>query len=84
MVGFSKFASLWPTNSVLAGASGTHSLCVCTACHNVKLILEGCKLAKLMTNQNSLLSCLHTVTALGKGDVKSCSTVLFLQECTES
>ena len=29
-VGFSKFASLQPRECILAGASGTHSVCVCT------------------------------------------------------
>jgi len=29
-VGFTKFTELRPKNVVLAGASGTHSVCVCT------------------------------------------------------
>jgi hypothetical protein len=29
-VGFSKFASLRPRNCIMTGASGTHSVCVCT------------------------------------------------------
>ena len=39
-VGFSKFAELRPTcnHCVLAGASGTHSVCVCTIDQNVKLM----------------------------------------------
>jgi hypothetical protein len=28
-VGFSKFASLHPRNCIMAGTSGTHSVCVC-------------------------------------------------------
>ena len=43
-VGFSKFAMLRPKNVVLAGASGPHSVCVCTLHQNVKLMLEGCRL----------------------------------------
>ena len=43
-VGFSKFAMLRPKNVVLAGASGTRSVCVCTLHENVKLMLEGCRL----------------------------------------
>jgi hypothetical protein len=39
-VGFSKFASLHPRNCIMAGASGTHSVCVCTIHQNVKLMLE--------------------------------------------
>ena len=38
-IGFSKFASLRPKWCVLAGASGTHSVCVCTIHQNVKLLL---------------------------------------------
>ena len=37
--GFSKFAELRPKHCVLAGASGTHSVCVCTIHQNVKLML---------------------------------------------
>ena len=36
-IGFSSFASLRPRNCVLAGAAGTHSVCVCTYHQNVKL-----------------------------------------------
>ena len=43
-VGFSKFAELRPRNCVLAGASGTHCVCVCTIHQNVKLMLQGVKL----------------------------------------
>jgi hypothetical protein len=39
--GFSKFSSVRPTNCMLAGASRTHSVCVCTAYQNVRLMLEG-------------------------------------------
>jgi hypothetical protein len=46
-VGFSKFAECRPRNCVLAGASGTHSVCVCTIHQNVKLMLQGVKLSSL-------------------------------------
>ena len=36
-VGFSKFASLVPKWCIVAGAVGTHSVCVCTAHQNIKL-----------------------------------------------
>ena len=39
-VGFSKFAELRPKQCVLAGASGTHCVCVCTIHQNVKLMLN--------------------------------------------
>ena len=37
-IGFSKFAELRPKHCVLAGARGTHSVCVCTIHQNVKLM----------------------------------------------
>lgn len=40
-VGFSTFASLRPKECVLAGASGTHSVCVCPIHENFKLMLSG-------------------------------------------
>ena len=43
-IGFSKFAELRPKHCVLAGASGTHSVCVCTIHQNVKLMLKGIKI----------------------------------------
>ena len=42
-VGFSKFAELRPKECVLAGASGTHTVCVCIIHQNVKLMIEGQK-----------------------------------------
>ena len=48
-VGFSKFAKLCPPYCVLAGASGTHSVCVCTIHQNVKLLFESIKLYDLET-----------------------------------
>ena len=46
-VGFSKFAELRPKQCVLAGASGTHSVCVCTIHQNVKLMIIGSNLSNL-------------------------------------
>ena len=40
-IGFSKFAELRPRYCVLAGASGTHSVCICTIHQNVKLMILG-------------------------------------------
>ena len=53
-IGFSKFAALRPKNVVLPGASGTHSVCVCTSHQNVKLILHGAKLEKASAYRNIL------------------------------
>ena len=47
-VGFSKFAELRPKECVLAGATGTHSVCVCTIHQNVKLMMAGGQLEALI------------------------------------
>lgn len=44
---FSKFASLRPKHCVLAGASGTHSVCVCAIHENVKLLIDGANIGRL-------------------------------------
>ena len=46
-VGFSKFAELRPKECVLAGATGTHSVCVCVIYQNVKLMMAGGRLEAL-------------------------------------
>lgn len=40
-IGFSTFVSLRPKNCVLAGMSGTHTVCVCAIHENVKLMMLG-------------------------------------------
>jgi len=51
-VGFSKFAELRPKHCVLAGASGTHAVCVCTIHQNVKLMMVGGKIAELTADED--------------------------------
>ena len=46
-IGFSKFAGLRPKHCILAGASGTHTVCVCTIHQNVKLMMISGKIAEL-------------------------------------
>ena len=46
-VGFSKFAQLRPKECVLAGKTGTHSVCVCVTHQNVKLMMAGRRLEVL-------------------------------------
>ena len=58
-IGFSKFAELRPKHCVLAGASGTHSVCVCTIHQNVKLMFRGARLSEL----DSSLPTYHNVLA---------------------
>ena len=50
-IGFSRFAELCPKHGVLAGASGTHVVCVCTIHQNTKLMMIGGKLEELTANR---------------------------------
>lgn len=58
-VGFSKFAQLRPKQCVLAGASGTHSVCVCTIHQNVKLMLLASKVPELTAKRSLSLQTYH-------------------------
>ena len=58
-IGFSKFAELRPKHCILAGASGTHSVCVCTIHQNVKLMLLGARLHELTSANDISLSTYH-------------------------
>ena len=40
-ISFTKFSQLRPKECVLAGTSGTHSVCVCTVHQNVQLMMAG-------------------------------------------
>ena len=51
-IGFSKFAELHPKHCVLAGASGTHAVCVCTIHQNPKLMIIGGRIAALRPEDN--------------------------------
>ena len=53
-IGFSKFADLRPKHCILAGASGTHSVCVCTIHQNVKLMMMEIQLPELPTYHHCL------------------------------
>ena len=46
-IGFSKFAMLCPKECVLAGASGTHQVCVYTIHNNVKLMMINSRMATI-------------------------------------
>lgn len=46
-IGFSTFAKLRPAHCILAGASGTHTVCVCVQHENVKLMLESVNFSEL-------------------------------------
>ena len=62
-MGFSKFAELRPKHCVLAGASGTHSVCVCTIHQNVKLMINGAGLPVLFKDGEVLLDTYHNCLA---------------------
>ena len=47
-IGFSKFAELRPPHCILAGASGTHSVCVCTIHQNIKLMIAGARMPEFV------------------------------------
>jgi hypothetical protein len=59
-IGFSKFAELRPKECVLAGASGTHSVCVCTIHQNLKLMFQGAKL-ETVCDGHSYRNCLAEI-----------------------
>ena len=58
-MGFSKFAELRPKHCTLAGASGTHTVCVCTIHQNVKLMILAAKLPDLTAHSLSLQTYHH-------------------------
>lgn len=56
---FSKFASLRPKQCILAGASGTHSVCVCSIHENVKLLIDGANFKRLTVDCPQLIQTYH-------------------------
>ena len=65
-LGFSKFAEIRPKHCILAGASGTHTVCVCTIHQNVKLMMNGGNIAALTALEDTPLQtyehCLAYIT----------------------
>ena len=59
-VSFSSFASLQPKHCVIAGASGTHSICICTYHQNPKLMISAIG-HKDVTIYNLLAKCVCNV-----------------------
>ena len=62
-IGFSKFAELRPKQCVLPGASGTHTVCVCTIHQNVKLMFIAAKIHELTANSSQSLQTYHQCLA---------------------
>ena len=92
-VGFSKFAELRPKHCVLAGASGTHAVCVCTIHQNVKLMMVGGKIAELTADEDiplrsydhclAQIACNPPQPACYLRACRSCPGVLVLKDCLE-
>lgn len=55
-IGFSTFARLRPKHCVLAGSSGTHSVCVCTYHENVHLMIDGASIPSLTESSDLKLT----------------------------
>ena len=79
-IGFSKFAELRPQYCVLAGASGTHSVCVCTIHQNMKLMFSEARLSEIVTPEGINLFTYHHCLAstLCNSPLPTC----YLGECT--
>ena len=63
-IGFSTFADMRPRECIIAGASGTHSVCVCTIHQNVKLMMVGSKMEDVTMVDGSEISLKHYSQAL--------------------
>ena len=74
-VGFSKFAELRPKWCVLAGAPGTHSVCVCTYHQNMKLMIAGAKISKTYQELLAMMVCSLTSEECMLGKCQACSGV---------
>ena len=81
-VGFSKFAELRPKHCILAEASGTHSVCVCTIHQNVKLMMFALRLSDLPTYHHCLamIMCNPPLPKCYLGECDTCPDVMKLKE----
>ena len=81
-IGFSKFAELRPKHFTLAGASGTHSACVCTIHQNIKLMMCVIELSDLPTYHHCLarIMCNPPLPKYYLGECDVCPGVAKLKE----
>ena len=81
-VGFSKFAELRPKQCVLAGASGTHSVGVCTIHQNVMLMVLPVELRELLTYHHYIakILCNPPLPGCYLGDCSVCLGVAILKD----
>jgi len=75
---FSKFASLRPKHCVLAGSSGTHSVCVCPIHENVNLLIEGANLKSITADSQQQIKTYHDCLARMVCDIQSTNCILGL------
>ena len=66
-IGFSKFAEFYPQHCVLAEASGTHAVYICTIHQNVKLIMIGGKIADL--HSKNIVTVLQKLSAIRRSQI---------------
>lgn len=81
-VGFSKFADLRPKHCVLAGSSGTHSVCVCAIHQNFKLSFEGA-IKKVPSRSDSEPDLEHYRDCLNIVTCASSTEKCFFSECNK-
>ena len=81
--GFSKFADMRPKECVLAGSSGTHSVCVCTIHQNVKLMMVDSRIAELPSGDELTTQLLHYRHCLSALQCNPPQEQCFLSECSE-
>lgn len=81
-IGLSKFCQLRPQNVILANASGSHNVCVCTKHQNVKLMLHALKLKKLTENSNGFEMETYK-DCFEKMICNTASPMCYLGKCTE-
>lgn len=87
-IGFSTFADLRPENCILAGSSGTHTVCVCSIHQNPILMLDACKRSISLDthfdfNYKSVLKiiiCEEPTRACYFGECKQCPGVEYLKQ----
>lgn len=60
-IGLSKFCQLRPQNCVLAGSSGTHTVCVCIYHENVDLMLQAINFEQLTGGTNFPFEIYHDI-----------------------
>ncbi|KAK3933277.1 RNA-splicing ligase RtcB-like protein [Frankliniella fusca] len=77
LVSFSKFASLRPPECVSAGASGTHSVCVCTTHQNTELMAKGGGIRRKKKNED------ETLIGVSELDMKDGEDQLTFEDCVD-